>query len=111
MLAHALEVRNLGSGYLELLPYPQRGRRDLRVRLEEVLHVDAALLGDGEGHVSGLDRVGGTALTGGGGSPVRAVAIAVVAYRREGARRQDDRLRRLRPGGGRGNGARVRQAS
>src|SRR3990172_10980826 len=111
MLAHALEVRNLGLGYLELLPHPQRGRRYLRVRLEEVLHRDAALVGDGEGHVSGLDLVGVAALTGGGGSRVGAAAIAVVDYRRESAGLQDNRLRRLRPGGGRGNGARVRQAA
>src|SRR3972149_7315694 len=111
MLAHATQVGNVGSGYLKLLPHPQGGGRYLRVRLEEVLHRDAALVRDGEGHIPVLDRVRGAALTGGGGSPVGAAAIASVAYRREGARLQDDRLRRLRPGSGRGHGARVGEAA
>src|SRR3990170_8512205 len=66
----------------------------------------------GGGRLSAVGAVSDGYLEGRDGGDLNAAAvITAIAYRREGARRQDDRLRRLRPGSGRGNGARVGQAA
>src|SRR3990170_1207831 len=67
----------------------------------------------GGGRRSAVGAVSDGYLEGRDGGDLNAAAavITAIAYRREGARFQDDRLRRLRPGGSRSNGARVGQAA
>src|SRR3990170_5511343 len=91
---------------VEHVAYMQVCRFDVRVRLEEVLHVHPTLLGDAAREVAGLNRVLVAALPGDhrrlAGSR-RAVAAA--GRGRDVLRERDGR--RLVPGSGRGNGARV----